>query len=125
LATFNYPSPGNYNVTLTVTNNCGSDVFNGTVNVSTVSLNEKVLSNINLFPNPAADWLNLSFALSRADGLMLNVYDAAGRLIQKEMHRFQPGNINHGVNILSLSPGIYMLELQSQDFRQTLRFVKQ
>lgn len=125
LATFNYPSPGNYNVTLTVTNNCGSDVFNGTVNVSTVSVNEKVLSNINLFPNPAADWLNLSFALSRADGLMFNVYDAAGRLIQKEMHRFQPGNINHGVNIQSLSPGIYMLELQSQVFRQTLRFVKQ
>lgn len=125
LASFNYPAPGNYNVTLTVNNNCGSDVFTSVVNVMPVSVHEKLISQLHLFPNPAADWLNLSFFLNRADGFNLNIFDPSGRLIQKEMLRFQPGNVNHGVNIQSLNPGIYMLELQSQHFRQTLRFVKQ
>lgn len=64
--------------------------------------------NLKFYPNPADDILYLD-GLSQSGQSELLVYSLAGTLVQREL-------VNNGrVDIASLSPGIYLLEIRNDD----------
>ena len=71
--------------------------------------------NIEVYPNPTNDILNIS----SADFTEAQVYDVAGRLIKNATV------INQQINISDLSSGSYILQLQGNNNQQTFKIIKQ
>ncbi|MDZ7846274.1 MAG: PKD domain-containing protein [Owenweeksia sp.] len=118
-----YWATGTYAVSLTTTNNCGSATFVDSVTINAISLEEELLKQVQLFPNPTEGQLNLNLP----DGLItksaLRITDLSGRLINK----MESGSLkahNH-LNLSKLPKGVYLIELSTdagqRNFRVLLR----
>ncbi|MBX2829268.1 MAG: T9SS type A sorting domain-containing protein [Flavobacteriaceae bacterium] len=91
----------------------------GTITVEEVlSVDDKFAINIDWFPNPVQDRLNIT-SLYELEGY--SVYDVGGK---KLMQGTDKGNVLE-LNMSSLPSGIYFVGLVSGDMETTLRIVKQ
>jgi hypothetical protein len=124
LATHQFPAIGTYNVRLTVTNACGSDVFTGTVNVISVNISTPNFSGLIAYPNPANHELFISASLQKSERLRFRISDASGRIVFDQQKSFTQGDLTHHLNVQELLSGFYILEIISENERQSLRFVK-
>jgi hypothetical protein len=88
----------------------------GCVYVSTNQLESS--TDINVFPNPANNSINVSFANNNID--YMYIVDMLG-VRQKFMTQ---SNSTSSINISGLSPGIYNLTIASDSHRYSRRFVK-
>lgn len=116
-----YGAPGNYGVSLTVTNDCGTSTV--TTNVSTI--NTGITSNdaitFNLYPNPATTELFLSSS-ENIEGAVVEVISASGRLIYSEKLNTIQANNRTKINVNGLAQGVYFLRLVSSTNQSVLRF---
>ena len=83
-----------------------------------VTMNQEIkASNINIYPNPAQDVLQLT-----TDFLMIEVeiVDAFG----KSVNRYTPNSSNLQIPLESLNSGLYFLRISSTNGYSTRRFVK-
>lgn len=81
------------------------------------------VSEINLFPNPADNELNLRFNANIAQKIQVQITDVLGKSIQSNSI-----NANSGTNLImmdtkELSPGAYFLSVYTGDEIKTLQFV--
>lgn len=104
---------GEYSCTVTDENGC-QQVFGPFVveNVSGVDESE-YLTSFNLFPNPAADLINVSAGLVKEGNVTLTLMNAFGREIVAESHR---GNFNTRLNVAGMPSGMYFIQLRHRDF---------
>jgi hypothetical protein len=76
--------------------------------------------NVNLFPNPANDRLNVAI-----DGMQANadikVYNAMGKLVMRQM----AVKANNELIISKLPAGIYMINVNDGTTVKSLKFVKE
>ena len=71
--------------------------------------------NLEIYPNPASDILNITKVSSSAN---YNIYNASGQLVTK-------GNIyNNKVNVSKLPKGIYFIEVQEKGQSSKVKFIK-
>jgi PKD repeat protein len=92
----------------------GSATF--TFNVSTCTGIEQLsLNEFNLKPNPATDYLYLELINQSLIGMSIEIYDALGKLVQKEI----ASEINNKIEISNLSKGIYIVRCVSKTGAQT------
>ena len=107
---FQYPSSGLYDVTLLVTNNCGTDTFTTKVNLTNSGL-ETINSNFHIYPNPSKNQLCIE-----VDKLSIiakfTISDVNGKTIFSQQLR----DIKTILDISSFSEGIYLIYLQNKDF---------
>ncbi|NNE54528.1 MAG: T9SS type A sorting domain-containing protein, partial [Flavobacteriales bacterium] len=82
-----------------------------------------VVSNVNLFPNPTSDDLNVVFNLTENSGVSIDVRDMQGRIVQSEQLQLQAGIHQQVVNTNSMAPGTYIMTLTSDVNRVSKRFV--
>ncbi|MCB9081861.1 MAG: T9SS type A sorting domain-containing protein [Lewinellaceae bacterium] len=78
---------GTYQLTVTDANSCQRSR-----SITLLANNVQELdwvSGFDLYPNPAADWIQVSLRLRKAAGLEWEVVDAGGRLIQRDEQRIQ------------------------------------
>ncbi len=104
-----YASSGSYNVTLTVTNACGTDIVNQTVIITVSSIIDPSNNpwKINLSPNPFQDFAILEFDYLGND-LSLQILDVDGKIIRDEVLNGQSQiQINRG----QLASGVYFYKL--------------
>jgi PKD repeat protein len=105
--THTYASGGVQDVTLVITNPCGTDSTTQSLPVGT---NEPTWgSSLTLTPNPADDVVAVSVDLQTNDLVELHVSDLAGRVLLT-------ANLANGrclINTETLSSGIYMLRIQA------------
>ena len=104
-----YDSLGDYAVTLSVTNRCGTDARTQTVAYATPSSTQAVAAQrqLGIVVNPVADQLLLDYLLAGGDGVTsARVYSLAGRLILSSPLR--PGE-RHALDVSSLGPGLYIV----------------
>jgi hypothetical protein len=78
-----------------------------------------------LLPNPAAEFVDISFDSPHSSEAELVVYDQAGKIVKKEIY----GTIRPGDNILHLSikdlpSGIYLISLTFDGKRYSGKFIK-
>ncbi len=104
-----YSNYGEYVVTLTAMNGCGSDVLN--LDVSLAITSSKAIDNdIRLYPVPASTQLN--FKGSSELGLLqhVTIYDASGKLLRHHINKRDHSG-DSSIDISSLQEGVYLLTL--------------
>lgn len=81
---------------------------------------------INLFPNPVSDIINLTMNFENASDAQLEIFDAQGKIIASPNlgHKAQ-GKHTVSVNVSNLSNGLYLLKISSGQSTITKRFIKQ
>jgi hypothetical protein len=116
-----YSAPGNYDVTLTVTNDCGSNTI--TTNISTI--NTGIASNnaitFSLYPNPASTELFL-ISSENIEGALVEIISASGQLIYSEKLNTIQANNRTRIDVNGLAQGVYFLRLVSNTNQSVLRF---
>jgi hypothetical protein len=96
--------------------------FNGMV--SGIMESEQNFANLNLFPNPATQTVNVSVDLFERAQVNITLYDLTGKMITE----IYSGQMNNGVNSVSadislIPAGIYFARISSQNGTKTLKLV--
>jgi hypothetical protein len=80
------------------------------VTISNVNKAPVQVLDINMFPNPTTDFLTLDFDLNSASDIQLQMIDAAGRIVKKEVMGSLPfGRHNRTLDVSDLSTGVYYM----------------
>lgn len=116
-----YTQSGTYTVNMIATSTCGSDTATQdvTVVVSGIALqaNEKY---VRAYPNPNNGLFNLTLQLTSADNILINVYNANGQIVHTQKLGYI-NNDNVSLDLSTLSPGIYNVNIQGQNTQITKR----
>ncbi len=87
--------------------------FTSSTNVSGVNTTRKPFADINMYPNPATDNINISVKLDEvASQLVYSVIDAHGRFISREIHNNVQSEV-YNYNTSSLAAGNYYIIVSS------------
>jgi len=69
------------------------------------------LNDLNIYPNPSSDVLNITIDLAEAMDARIELYDATGRLVYNKDLNNISGRTNELVNVNALSSGLYDLHV--------------
>ena len=73
---------------------------------------------LTVYPNPVREELGIRFELEEAAPLIFRVYDQSGNLVlQADRGDGFIGRIDKRLNVSTLSPGLYFLEVQGRSER--------
>jgi hypothetical protein len=78
-----------------------------------------------IYPNPASDMVQLDFSLPEKSQVKIDLFNANGQLA-KTISRaiYEAGRQTTEINLNSLSNGIYLIKLASENDSQTLKLIK-
>ncbi|MCB9186528.1 MAG: PKD domain-containing protein, partial [Flavobacteriales bacterium] len=117
-----YLTDGDYTVTLTVSNECGTDVTTALVSTTTIGITEEEKVTFSLFPNPASSVLNLRSNRSIDSGISMDIISVSGQIVRT----VQLPNISSSevvtLDLSGLSNGLYSLRLTGEKVQSVLRF---
>jgi hypothetical protein len=80
---------------------------------------EKDIDKISVYPNPAANRLNLVFEDNMSKNLIANIYDSKGSLVKSETM------LDNEINITNLAQGLYLINIESEGKRYSSKFIKE
>lgn len=106
--TITYAQSGNYNIILTVSNECGSFTDTMTVSVTTGLEGTAFTQSVKLYPNPASQTALLTFDNPKKSEYTLIIRDVTGRLISSQIQSGHEFQIETG----KLASGVYTWELR-------------
>jgi hypothetical protein len=66
---------------------------------------------LTLYPNPASGNLNIDYSLNSNADINITIYDMSGRVVDFQFALNSIGNNHETIDVSSLQPGIYILEL--------------
>lgn len=114
-----YSQSGSYNVCVTAYNSCGGNTYCKNVATNGVGIDDHVLGDISIYPNPAREILYIS---GLKEQVQYNLYNNIGS-------RLRQGTLAAGQSEISMSglaDGWYIIELQNKEgIRQKIRVIKQ
>jgi hypothetical protein len=121
-----FPDNGTYQVRLIAFNDCGSDTIVRAVMVNkAVGINENpIAANIQVFPNPAADYIQLSAQQLENGKWSMKVLDMSGKTIMQEALYPVSGELNKTIDIYALKPGVYFIHMSDGNKQQSIKFIK-
>ncbi len=109
-----FAANGNYQVVLTAINGNCTDTTVLTVAI-TVTVEELIgLGNINVYPNPAAEAITVSFDNQLGNSVEISLVDALGRSVVTESIQ-SVGLTEFGLNLSAITNGMYTLQLTSNN----------
>jgi len=116
-ATFTMPDFGNTGsgrIMIKAHDNYFLDVAKGKISItgSSAISEEKILTDLKVYPNPATDILNISFELINPKETQLRMYDVSGRMIYSQNFE-KDRKINHYISLAGYSKGIYFLRIET------------
>ncbi|CAN5178326.1 hypothetical protein BH09BAC1_BH09BAC1_25630 [soil metagenome] len=111
-----YSADGSYPITLTVSNNCGTDTYHDTLHISTVGVSNTITSPLQfkLSPNPAHG--SVSFTVLGSNPLeeySISVLDISGKQVLKPMLVQHKPNAPNEISVEALQPGIYIFQIKT------------
>jgi hypothetical protein len=77
-----------------------------------LSIRENEPFQVNIFPNPANDYLNIQLENANFTNLSYTIFDLSGRAIQQ-------GNLTETIDIQTLNNGFYIIKIQNQKGEKT------
>lgn len=84
---------------------------------STVGIGEERTVNVlSVYPNPASDFINIALQADMPNSVMVNIIDAAGRVVQSQNINTTQGISESRISIAHLSAGIYTVQLTGEGF---------
>lgn len=77
------------------------------------------------FPNPAVENTTLEIQSPHKERMDINLYDTSGKLI-REIHsgKIPKGTFRQSIDLNDLNSGVYLVIIQSRNFKETVRIVK-
>ena len=88
-------------------------------------LSERNLNAINLYPNPADDFLTVGFGLKEDEELTVTIYNVAGKILLTTSQSFSAGEQSIRLDVSKLPSAFYFAEVKSGDYMKTMKFVKE
>jgi PKD repeat protein len=104
-----YATSGNYNVMLITTNNCNSDTVYHNVVIVITGVEENSLGNIEIYPNPARDYISIKLNNTVMDQIVLT------DIIGKELLRIKNMKPVVTIDLKPYKDGVYFIRLISGD----------
>ncbi len=94
---------------------CDTYYNQSVVGVEEIAAKDKtIVSTIKLYPNPAKDFVNVTFNIEKSESLMFNVYDLKGGLvISKNLGKLPEGEQLMQIGTEDLISGTYIVSLNS------------
>ena len=80
---------------------------------------------LNVFPNPATDQLQLSLTTAEAGTGIVSILNIAGQVVFEESLTCPLGQCNHTYKLNQLVSGVYLIKWASKTGQQTRKFIKQ
>lgn len=118
-----YTTAATYLVTLTVTNDCGTDTFGPTpASVLNVSIDENELASVSLFPNPTNGSFTVTMNNMGADASVITVIDVTGKVVM--VKNVPAGENQVTLDATSFASGIYSVKIANGDFSKVIRLVR-
>ncbi len=109
--THQYPSDGNYNVTLIATNDCGSDTITQNVYVAKTAINENPAQAVKVIPGAEQGQYFVDLGNSVCQNITVMVNDISGRILQKGTLYYSGSGFVGPIDINNYSAGMYLLSL--------------
>ena len=118
---------GNYKVVITHKGTLQSGAQNYTLiisggNFGPVSIENNVLSNLNVYPNPVDSVLNISGDLEVLTSAKANIFDMSGKKLKEVSLNFNSSNAT--IDVSTLQTGTYILTLTKGESKQSYKFIK-
>ena len=122
-----YTEDGMYEVTLTATNECGSEIATTMVTVIITSTETPLWTiGLQLAPNPTPNWLHLTAQSWPETGeLRYRLINTLGQQLEQGLWPVSTGNWRQSLDISRLPAGTYLLQLGWQDEVWTQKVIKQ
>ena len=76
------------------------------------------ISNINIYPNPTRDIINVNFELGKADDVVISVTNIVGEVVAK-VEKQKVSIVNIPMDLSNQSSGIYFVHIQSSNHNYT------
>lgn len=112
-------------VTTHVTYDPPGDFWFQLVGAITTDVEEPQFESFTFFPNPVTDQATSQFALLESGRVRTTVYNPLGQLVSQEDHGNLPqGKHNIQTSVEHLPPGIYLFNLQVNDYQESVKFIK-
>ena len=90
--------------------------------LNTLGFNEYEIANwdVNIFPNPSRDFLNITINGSKSKDIKYTIVNSLGKIIYQQTGTFK----RHQINIENLSTGNYFLIVEQDNYLTSKEFVK-
>ena len=109
-----YNEPGEYEVTLTATNECGFNVLSQTVTVMANAVGEiPGISEFNVYPNPNDGRFTMVLRGQGRDDLQVYFTNVLGQVILQSEIDFRSGNATREFSFHDLAAGVYIFQIRS------------
>ncbi|MDW3650462.1 MAG: PKD domain-containing protein [Bacteroidia bacterium] len=119
-----YMNNGTYTITLIVSNTCSSDTITKEVSMQTVGLDEEFAENIEVYPNPFENKIQIDFDEPSIEAFEIQVLNLQGKVL--EQLAGQRGSHQLEVDFGSdLPAGMYFLRLVGSKGQSLFRIIKQ
>ena len=102
-----------------------NDGFSFTVQTVTAVNDYAGVKNLQVFPNPATDLLNVSFEMGDGSPVSVRILDVTGKLLYSKQIVSNGGLIEEAVNVAGFANGIYFLRIETSKGTTIEKFVKE
>jgi VCBS repeat-containing protein len=104
--------------------NCNGAVITSTGEQSVIE-NPALEGQVSLFPNPASEYVNVTFTASHTANSSVKMYDLNGRIVANVyIGAIEAGKLyQRKVSIKSLSAGVYFIQFTNGDFIETRKLI--
>ena len=110
-----YSQTGDYTVSLTTTNSCGSNTISYTfsITITDIDIIDRNTSFLDIFPNPNNGNFMVQFESSDIGQITIELYGLLGQKIYSELVNNFNGLYKHELNLSNNSAGIYYLKVKT------------
>ena len=85
---------------------------------------KQVESNFTLYPNPAADHLQIRLGTMENCNVQVDIIDTQGRIVLQQKICIKDANSTAILNLQQLAKGLYICRVQSGEGIETIKFIK-
>ena len=103
-----------------------SSILNGSqFDLEVITAIEKAIPEIQIFPNPVAQFLNIELKEEISETVYIRIYDAKGvKFFQKDINLNHDSEIQFDFTGMNLPLGMWLLEIQSLDGTHFYKLIK-
>lgn len=83
------------------------------------------LGQLNIYPNPVQDVLNVQFEKEEADNVLCEIVDMNGKCIQRVSYSHEGGLFEQNIHLSHIASGIYFLRITTQEGSTIQKFIKE
>ncbi|MGJ8744214.1 S8 family serine peptidase [Polaribacter sp.] len=94
-----------------------------TITENTLQLDEFLINNISLWPNPAKDILNISLQNTTDKNVIITLYDVQGRKIMHSEDRSSNALFTKEIDTKNITSGIYLISIQQGNKKATKKIM--